>query len=480
MNKPKLIQYFFFINFLLILFSAKGQEFNYWTQQVGSRSSMLSGAVTAGCRDNSAIFYNPGALAYINNSSLSVVGNVYFYSSLQIEDGAGQDERLRSSVVDGAPQIFSGIRKFKNNPYYTVNYALLNKELVHFNINKRIERNQDVIESRSGDEYFIGDLSYFNRIREDWLGIGWANQFFKGIGIGGSIFFTYRSQHYSDRYYAIVSEEVIDNSIVNTLAYANIDNMLDFNSLGLLAIIGFNYERKHHSFGITITTPRINFNLFDKASLRRNANVFFENDSSLYPSFSLYYDKMKTYYRSPLIIDLGAEFSLNKTRLALKVSYFSKINPYSLVEINDNDLEQEVDEQVRELASVKTANKTTFNIAVGVEHHFSEKFKTLGGFRTDFNYFDSDKVNPEKTFTPGLTYWDLYHISGGVAWRWEKFTVDLGISYAFGYSKGDLQMVNMDNPNEENFLMGYTNYDTRTFYNQVNLLVGFTYYFSRM
>ena len=37
---------------------SQAQEFNYWTQQVGSHSSLLNGAVTASVRDNSAIYYN--------------------------------------------------------------------------------------------------------------------------------------------------------------------------------------------------------------------------------------------------------------------------------------------------------------------------------------------------------------------------------------------------------------------------------------
>jgi len=67
---------FFYI--LLVLLtgltgSVAAQEFNYLMNEVGPQSSMLSGAVTAGVKDNSAIYYNPAGLAYVKNSRSSIV-----------------------------------------------------------------------------------------------------------------------------------------------------------------------------------------------------------------------------------------------------------------------------------------------------------------------------------------------------------------------------------------------------------------------
>jgi len=46
------------------------QEMNYNTFQVGSRSVLMGGAVVGGVRDTSATFYNPGALAFVENASI--------------------------------------------------------------------------------------------------------------------------------------------------------------------------------------------------------------------------------------------------------------------------------------------------------------------------------------------------------------------------------------------------------------------------
>ena len=74
---------------------------------------MIGGASTANARDNSAIFYNPGGLAFVENSSLSLVGDAFIVSSLNIKNGAGERINLKSLGASTTPQIFSGILKNK-------------------------------------------------------------------------------------------------------------------------------------------------------------------------------------------------------------------------------------------------------------------------------------------------------------------------------------------------------------------------------
>mgnify|MGYP006296864469 FL=1 len=86
-------------------FTLHAQEFNYSLNGVGSRSNMLAGAVTAGVRDNSAIFYNPAGLAFIENSSLSVSSNGYYLGMFNAQNAVGSGLDLKSTTIDGLPQI---------------------------------------------------------------------------------------------------------------------------------------------------------------------------------------------------------------------------------------------------------------------------------------------------------------------------------------------------------------------------------------
>ena len=116
------------------------------------------------------------------------------------------------------------------------------------------------------------------------------------------------------------------------------------------------------------------------------------------------------------------------------------------------------------------------NVSIGVMEALRDGLSLLAGARTDLNsstdsFLDSDK------FVPKMSYWNLYHITGGVVWFNEKSHVTLGGDYAFGVSKGDLQQVNLSDPTESGLLFGEKTTDTKTFYNQINVVLGFSYSF---
>jgi hypothetical protein len=101
-------EYFRTIIFTLIIMMVsmlcKAQESNYANQEVSAISTMLGGAVTAGVTDNSAIYYNPGALVFVENTNLSIETGTIFAGSLRIKNGAGTDLNIKSSFFDLIPE----------------------------------------------------------------------------------------------------------------------------------------------------------------------------------------------------------------------------------------------------------------------------------------------------------------------------------------------------------------------------------------
>jgi hypothetical protein len=118
--------FYLFLLLALAWIESEAQINHYQSNQVGARSSMLGGAVVGYVRDNSAVYYNPSGLAYIDNSSLSVIGDAVSIEYLYEHHGAGTDVGLRSLSAEATPQIFSGILKSKKNPILTINYAVIN------------------------------------------------------------------------------------------------------------------------------------------------------------------------------------------------------------------------------------------------------------------------------------------------------------------------------------------------------------------
>ena len=88
-----------FVLVIICIFSLAGypQDNHYWSQQFGARATLMGGAMIGGVRDNSAIFYNPGAVPFIKYAGLSVNANIYKMDRIFIEDGAGEGVNLNSA-----------------------------------------------------------------------------------------------------------------------------------------------------------------------------------------------------------------------------------------------------------------------------------------------------------------------------------------------------------------------------------------------
>ncbi len=98
-----------FFLLVLVVSPINAQERNSWNIMGGSRSALMGGIVIGGVRDNSASFYNPGALGFINTSSHSISSDIYGYTQFRIEDGSGTGLNLVSNEFKTLPLMASGI-----------------------------------------------------------------------------------------------------------------------------------------------------------------------------------------------------------------------------------------------------------------------------------------------------------------------------------------------------------------------------------
>ena len=125
--------YYLIVGFFLINnFLCDAQDDHYWSQQYGAESTLMGGAMVAGTDDNSAIYYNPGALAFISNPSLSVDANVYRLDKILITDGAGNGTNLNSAQISIYPEIISGMLNLGKAKKLKFSYTILTRN--HNNI----------------------------------------------------------------------------------------------------------------------------------------------------------------------------------------------------------------------------------------------------------------------------------------------------------------------------------------------------------
>ena len=120
------------VTLLLVVWGTQmvgAQEMNYNTFQVGSRSALMGGAVVGGVRDTSATFYNPGALGFVANPSISVSANAFRFGKVTIADALGPGEDATASLLDPIPLLVSGILPVPAAPQWAFGYALVARQL---------------------------------------------------------------------------------------------------------------------------------------------------------------------------------------------------------------------------------------------------------------------------------------------------------------------------------------------------------------
>ncbi len=445
---------------------------------------MLAGAITSNISDNSAIFYNPGGLSDITNSSLSVSSYGYYYGALNIKNGAGTNFDLKSHHISTQPQIVSFVKKVPKLPI-SLTFASLNRHSTYINTDYRNTMMYDVIPQIPGDELYVGSYTYTNRIKESWFGFGYGKKIKNNLGLGFSVFGTFREQEMlmtkSADVYLPDSDTTALEIISNTFQQ---DNMI-YRNAGILFVIGATWKYDKFRFGVNITTPRINIKFLANSYLKRN--YYLNNPYNEFygtPVKASYWEnKVKSVFKSPLTVDLGIEYPLDTaTFIYGKLSFFAPVKKYKILipgEATDIDIPNGVPD-IGSFTNMVLANRFVINIASSISHKVSEKFEFLLGFKTDFNYLNKKSIDVNKEFYPGRTFWNLYHLTGGLVWRWEKFDLSLGGSYTFGIKGNIKQYVNLTSPTVDNNLYGVRDYSAKAKFNQASLFLGFTYFFSRM
>ena len=92
----------------LYIFNLNAQDGNYWSEQYGTRSMLLSGTVNASVSDLGAVFYNPGRLGQIENPAFVISAKVYEWTTLRIKDAEEGKIDLKQSNFGGAPSLLAG------------------------------------------------------------------------------------------------------------------------------------------------------------------------------------------------------------------------------------------------------------------------------------------------------------------------------------------------------------------------------------
>jgi hypothetical protein len=437
-----------------------GQDNHYWSQNFGARSSMLSGAVTAGVRDNSAVFYNPAGIGLDSTQSFSLNANLY------------RIHKLRILLASSLPI---------KHPKWSASFALIMRHFDNERIRYRHEQFSDIFPDAFGNEEFIGNFEYENNVIEQWGGLAFAYSPNEHLSIGLTTFIAYRNQKFRFGYNTRAITVDPNNLFVSSLV---LNDEIVIDNFRLLWKAGLAYQTGIFKLGLTLTAPSLNVVGF--------GNVSRELSYYNYPSVNNINDRsdllgndrqqnLKSTFKTPWAVGAGFEFEFAKHRLMLNTEFFSAISNYRVLNtesrpfIRPSGLSYPIPQD--EFLTVLASGSAVMNFGFGHEWSFTDKMALLWGFRTDF------AAEPEYTdgfemYLNNITF-DLYHVTLGYAIKLKKSGLNFGLDYAFSGTNAIETISNFDQPERIYYALPTEQYNSSFRYNGLSLILGFTQEFGK-
>ena len=389
---------------------ASAQDSNYWTYQYGTRANLLGGAVVGSAVDLSAAYYNPGALALIDDPDVISTSKVFELSSLTIEPNAGVQVDLDNLRFALAPGFVGGRLPFEFLGRNQLAYSIFTRQ--------QFKATLDAAAVGSGDrigvsEDLFGSIRLEQDLNEVWVGASYSQALGRNAGLGATLYGAHRSQKLSSLGQLQAFSDSIQSIALRESRYS-------YWNMRLLLKIGLTYEWHRLSLGLTYTLRSVS--LFGSGKVLLNRTLFgVEN-----PTFVVtVQDGLGATFKSPQSLALGATYSpYPHTTVHLTSEYFAEVNKYAVLDLDPLVGQSTGDTTALDL---NDARSDVWNVGVGLDHDFTTTLTGFASFRTDFSSASGD---PEVQLT--VTSWNLYHVTAGVAVRIGTADLTLGLGYGWG------------------------------------------------
>ncbi|MCB2222071.1 MAG: hypothetical protein KQI35_16935 [Bacteroidetes bacterium] len=476
------------------------QSNNYWQRSFNEESSLLSGAVVGGGAGPSAIYYNPAIISEITNSKFTLNASLFSFDFLNIKNAIGNGIPLKSSTFLLQPRFISYMIKFKKLPSWSFEIAFLNNENTKIELVNSVDDKIDILKQIPGSERYFAIYQYNSNYRDDWFGFGGSVDLSNKLSLGVGLFLTVKSFNYFNQI-NIEAVSVYDstnknNEIIPSYTATFNENVnLKFNDYSLLFKAGALYKAKSLSLGIGFTTPTIGVYSDGKRvthSERRN-NITDPESGDPLPNYAIsdYQEKknVNVLQKTPFSLSAGLTYKFpgEGQTLYTSVEYFSAIEPYRMVEANESSYLNGYlfpgNSVFNEWLTFVNGANPIFNAAIGYSWTLKKDLLLMGGFRTDFNHQkELDYGSYDDLARLRGSHVDLYHLSGGLAWRVFGQDIITGLEYTLGQNNNQTQLVNFSDPVEFNTienkpLQGTRQNNVKTEYNSISIYFGASFNF---
>jgi hypothetical protein len=406
---------------------SNGQDSHYWTNQYGSRATLLGGAVIGSVLDLSGTYYNPGGMALVEKPHTFLAANVFQYPRVTLAGAPPGSVPLNWYNPGPAPVLLAGTIRLRGLPDHWFGYSYVARQSVKLGLTSSAAGRSDVLPGPPGPEDTVTQFRLDERLSESWLGLTWSYKASKHIGVGVTQYIAYRSHR------TIVQEQAEALSQGASLGAAWGERQYAYYHFRALWKIGLALDFQALTIGLTLTSPSLAIGGSGSTGVDSSLSGLDKNGDGVPDDYlaANFQDRLRVTYATPFSLAAGLTFKIEKVRIYGSAEWFARVRPYTVVDSRPFAA-QSSGETV--LTDVTQELRAVLNWGVGVEWFYSPRFKGYASFTTD-----RSAKKPVTTTNISLTDWNIVHLVTGGEFFIKKTSLTVGGGVSFGGREVDGQ-----------------------------------------
>ena len=399
---------------------ARPQDSHYWTNQYGTRATLLGGAVIGSVLDLSGTFYNPGGLSLLEKPATIMATQIFHYPRLTLTGYGKNVVPQNAHNLGPAPSLVAGTIRVRGLDKHWFGYSFLARQSVKLGASVSSTGVRDVLPGLAGAEEYATQFKLEEKIAESWFGLTWSYKISRKVGVGVSQYVAARSHR------AYVQELVEALGAGGGLAVALGSRQYRYSHFRILWKIGLAADYDDITLGLTMTTPSVGLSGTGSTGVNSSVAALDMDGDGVGDNYlaSDYQDNRSSTYRSPFSLAAGVTVKIQKVRLYGSAEWFGRVPAYTVVDAAEFEAQSTGEilstDVTQELGSV-------LNAGVGLEWFYTARFKGYASFTTDYSAKRSGTVT-----NVALTDWDIHHIVTGAEFFINKSALTVGLGFSFG------------------------------------------------
>jgi hypothetical protein len=380
------------------------QDAHYWTYGYGPVGQLTEGTLVGGVEDLSAIYYNPGALALIEEPRFVIGLTSVELANIEVPGAAGDGLDVDQLVFDIVPAMVAGHVGENRGQRDHFAFAFLSRhdsdwDMGYSNVQVSVSPEADAGFGRSRQ-----------RLVEYWVGGSWSHRLSDRLSVGLSPFFAYRAQR-SRR--ALSREELTGDT--SSAVFVGREN--EYNHFRLLAKAGIAWRPGRWELGANVTAPGVK--LWGNGKSVFNASVV--GDAAA-PVLSASVQKgLEATYHAPWSVAGGATWRRPRGAIHATVEWFSSVAAYDILQPDPAPVAGS-SETVP--LTYRGEADSVICYGVGLEQHVGDRVVLYAGAAHNESAWVAER--------DAFAAWDLTDFTTGLTFATGRAKLALGLGYAWG------------------------------------------------